>query len=248
MGKIVHIENGTKFGRLTVICEAKSDIYVKPDGYTQRVRWMKVGCICGVIIEAKLKNLRTGASQSCGCLQKELVKANRTTHGMRKHQLYQVWCNMIQRRNNPNATYYHNYGGRGITVCKEWQGSNGFSNFYTDCMSLPKDQQWQPGLDIDRRDNDRGYESCNIRFITRPDNLLNRRNNIWIPIPNELTDKEFESIKSLCRVKDRYYEMLFMDLFDLKGAVKFRTAQARYNILKWSAFKAVNTPLLINRL
>ena len=35
-------------------------------------------------------------------------------------RLRRVWRGMIQRCNNPSHISYHSYGGRGITVCKEW--------------------------------------------------------------------------------------------------------------------------------
>lgn len=34
-------------------------------------------------------------------------------------RLYHVWVSMKQRCSNPNNNRYKNYGGKGVTVCKE---------------------------------------------------------------------------------------------------------------------------------
>ena len=41
---------------------------------------------------------------------------------------------MLDRCNRPKNKSYNDYGGRGIKVCEEWQGSNGFLNFYNWAM------------------------------------------------------------------------------------------------------------------
>ncbi len=56
--------------------------------------------------------------------------------------------------------HYHRYGGRGITVCKSWQGENGFSNFMRSLGPRPN------GMTLDRIDNDRGYEPANCKWST----------------------------------------------------------------------------------
>ena len=47
----------------------------------------------------------------------------KTIHGMSHSRLYQIWNAMKQRCENPNAISYPRYGGKGITVCEEWQKS-----------------------------------------------------------------------------------------------------------------------------
>ena len=50
------------------------------------------------------------------------------THGKCNTPFYSVWRSMKKRCTNTNAPYYKNYGGRGISVCKEW--SDSFDKFY----------------------------------------------------------------------------------------------------------------------
>jgi hypothetical protein len=74
---------------------------------------------------------------------------------------------MIQRCTNPNTSKFHNYGGRGITVCERWRHS--FPNFLAD-MGL------RPGLDysLDRINGDLGYSRDNCRWATRKEQNSNR--------------------------------------------------------------------------
>ena len=88
-------------------------------------------------------------------------------HGYKSHPLYPVWSAMKTRCLNKNHRDYKYYGGRGITVCKDW--INSAENFINWALS----SGWVPGLQIDRENNDCGYHPDNCRFVTR---LVNARN------------------------------------------------------------------------
>ena len=45
------------------------------------------------------------------------------THGGRRTKLYSKWSGMKARCNNPKIKGFSRYGGRGISVCKEWSDS-----------------------------------------------------------------------------------------------------------------------------
>ena len=49
------------------------------------------------------------------------MKKAHTTHGGSGTRLYRIWQYMRKRCSNKNAINYERYGGRGITVCPEWQ-------------------------------------------------------------------------------------------------------------------------------
>ena len=80
---------------------------------------------------------------------------------MRYTKLYNRWCAMKSRCNNPNDKEYSRYGGRGIRICKEWQES--FENFYK--WSI--ENGYKENLSIDRIDNNKNYYPGNCRWTTR---------------------------------------------------------------------------------
>ena len=83
-----------------------------------------------------------------------------------QRELY-VWRDMKSRCNNPNHKSYHNYGGRGITICDQWSK---FENFYADMGDRPTQNH-----SIDRRDNDGNYEPKNCRWATATEQGRNQR-------------------------------------------------------------------------
>lgn len=77
---------------------------------------------------------------------------------------------MLHRCHNEFDKDFKNYGGRGIVVCDRWRTS--FENFLADVGRKPS-----PAHQIDRKDNDKGYEPGNVRWTTAVGNANNRRGN-----------------------------------------------------------------------
>lgn len=91
-------------------------------------------------------------------------------HGMYGSPEYEVWHSIKQRCNNPKDKGYKNYGGRGITVCTEWNKS--FIVFFNHVGHRPS-----PTHSIDRIKNNGNYEPGNVRWATIQEQHNNYRQN-----------------------------------------------------------------------
>ena len=173
-------------------------------------------CDCGNKVVVKKGNLLSGNTKSCGCLREE----NIIKHGGCNSRLYRVWQAMKRRCLNPKDAEYHNYGGRGITVCNEWLD---FKNFYDWAINngfveeSPKHKNT-----IDRIDVNGNYEPGNCRFVDMKMQSNNTRRNRYITFnENTLTISQWAE----------------------KLGINRRTLEARIDDYHWSVEKALTTPI-----
>ena len=117
---------------------------------------------CGKEFEAGTSSVKRGHTKSCGCLRGD-------AHGLRNHRMYKTWECMKGRCYNPDFKQYADYGGRGITVCKEWLDITNFVDW------VENKSNWEEGLTLDRIDNDKGYSPDNCTFSTRTIQSINQR-------------------------------------------------------------------------
>ena len=145
--------------------------------------------LCGTEFKANINNVKNGNTKSCGCYTKK--------NGLIETRLYRIWANIKSRTLNPNYTYFHDYGGRGITICDEWK--NDFMSFYKWAMS----KGYSDELSIDRIDNDGSYYPENCRWTTRTIQSRNQR-------INKNNKSGYRGV-SFVKAKNKYFACLFIN-------------------------------------
>lgn len=165
MGRPVENIVGNKYGYLTVIDRVNN----ARSGHS---RWL-YKCICGNMVEVLKNNLKNGNVKSCGCMHGKLSSDSHKSHGYSYSRLYRIYYSMRARCYNPNHRAYEEYGGRGITICDECMGDNGFIAF----RDWAESNGYNDNLSIDRKDNNKGYFPGNCKWSTDKEQLNNRRDN-----------------------------------------------------------------------
>lgn len=125
-------------------------------------------------------------------------------HGMSKSKSYYRHATMMSRCYNKKYKTFHNYGGRGIKVCKRWHD---FVNFLKDVGEPPF-----ASATLDRIDNNGDYCPENCRWATYRQQANNKRSNRIIEY-----NGEFFTLAELSRKLNLSMPTLWMRL---KNGVK----------------------------
>ena len=213
MAKLIDLTN-RRFGMLTVLKRAED--YVFKSGRKERM-W-QCQCDCGNILDVFGENLKNGNTTSCGCYKKEKMKKEKTTHGLSNDRLYSAYNHMKARCYNVNNKSYKDYGGRGIIICDEWLGDNGFDNFYNWAIS----HGYSDELTIDRIEVNGNYEPNNCRWVDLVIQENNRTNNHLITYNNKT---------------------MTMAMWAKELNINYKTLANRICTYGWSVEKAFTTPV-----
>lgn len=198
---------GQRFGRLLAI-------RITTDGPKGHINYL-CACDCGTEKAIPGSHLARGSTKSCGCLQRERIQAGaHTTHGRCRTPEYRVWWNMVARCRYPCVRQYKDYGGRGITVCERWEKS--FQAFLDDMGPRPS-----PKHSIERLNNHGNYEPGNCKWVERPEQDRNKRNN---------------------RLLTAQGETLTLAEWSRRTGLAARTISQRISRLGWTEAQAVNEP------
>ena len=148
MGRLIDL-TGCRFGRLVVLKRGEDK------------KWLCI-CDCGNEKSTTGELLRTGRTKSCGCLRRE-ANAERSVKWdnikRKNYRLYNTWRAIISRCDNPTDKKYPDYGGRGISLCKEWYDFDRF-------VEWDKSNGYSEDLTIDRKNTNEGYSPENCRWET----------------------------------------------------------------------------------
>ncbi len=161
---------GMVFGRLKVI---------EQNGRTsdRHILW-KCKCECGKFTNVSSRELRSGKTKSCGCLQKDKIREMRYRHGDRNSRLYSVWKTMKKRCENKNCKSYKWYGAKGVSVCDEWHDYLAFKRW---ALNNGYDEKAKRGeCTIDRINPYGDYEPSNCRWVSMVEQARNKRNSMQI--------------------------------------------------------------------
>lgn len=179
---------GKHFGNWTVISRAENKGH--------HTMW-NCECSCGARKKVYATHLTSGLSPSCGCLTRNVIGTLNYSHGKSKTRLYNIWCGIKGRCCNPNVSNFYLYGGRGITVCDEWNKS------YESFEKWALENGYSDDLTIDRKDSNGNYCPENCRWSTPKEQSNNTRKTIFV----EYDGKTF-SVKGLSEYLNLNYNKL----------------------------------------
>lgn len=151
---------GQVFDYLTVVADGGRD-------HKGNVLWL-CSCQCGNNVRAHAYDLKAKKIVSCKCKIK-FTTHGKAGHGGHRSKIYSIWAAMVNRCTNPKDRSWLNYGGRGITIHESWRN---FEAFYAEVGDPPF-----IGASLDRKENSKGYEPGNVRWITQTEQMRNTRSN-----------------------------------------------------------------------
>lgn len=167
-------------------------VYIAPTVNIGKKRQAIFLCRCGVEFVTRIDRAKGLRVKSCGCSTGQLQSDAYTTHGLTKHPLYRVWKGMMYRCYKLENDNYHQYGGRGVTVCDEWKES-------VQCfVGWAVENGYQAGLELDKDmlgGDSLIYSPETCCWLTPKENCQYKRNNQFSLLDGEKMTDTAASLK-----------------------------------------------------
>ena len=179
--------------------------------------YLYVRCVCtecGKEILPLWSNVKHGKTTRCvSCAQKAAARhRQRNVWGRAPDEIDQwirrKWFAIRGRCEDPVNRFYPSYGGRGVRLSEEFRNPLAFIDYMRSVGDVR--DAFAHKLEIDRIDNDKGYERGNLRWATRTEQNRNRRVSLNVEYDGErMHFKEFVErycSVGLSRAAGLYYE------------------------------------------
>ncbi len=137
----------------------------------------------------------------------------RIIHRKTGTRIYRIWRGLQTRCQNKKVKDFPRYGGRGITVCEEWDAS--FLAFESWALA----NGYADDLCIDRIDNDSGYSPENCRWVTLKANNGNRCSSRFLEAFGETKTMSQWTEDERCIVCKATFEYRIRTGWDVEAAI-----------------------------
>lgn len=167
---------GDKIGHLTLL--EKTRMFASG---SNRISYI-CKCDCGKVVTRTVNSLRPNASCGAGLHNRKYWHPEGITK-KEFSKIYITWYKIKLRCEDPNDKDYPRYGGRGISMCKEWHNLDNFTKWYWEESKhriISASEQT-----VDRINVNKGYSPDNCRLVDVEAQSNNRRTNKIVYIFNE---------------------------------------------------------------
>ena len=185
--------------------------------------YLRVRCVCtecGTEVQPLWDNVRKGLTTRCTkCAHRaSRQKVVQNVWGRVPDEIDQwirrKWFSIRGRCHEPTNRQFCHYGARGTYLSEEFQNPITFIDYMRTVGDV--NEAFKHKLEIDRIDNDKGYERGNLRWATRTEQNLNKSNTLRVDYGDDKGILFSEFVSKYCsvglpRAKILYYEGVSLD-------------------------------------